>query len=120
VTYAAVAAIVLLVLLWGPTQGTQRFVPALLLITLFVAGVEALRRQVAAEFPLAERGAWSLEELRSAVRHARSRLPERSDGGAAFDDGDVAQLERLTELHRAGGLDDDEFATAKQRVLGGV
>jgi hypothetical protein len=51
VTYATVAGIVLLVLLWGPTEGTRRVLPALILIALFVFGVEALRRQTAREYP---------------------------------------------------------------------
>jgi hypothetical protein len=51
VTYGAVAVIVLLVLLWGPTEGTRRVLPALVLIALFVTGVELLRRQVRAEHP---------------------------------------------------------------------
>lgn len=87
ITYGAVAAIVLLVLLWGPTEGTRRPLPALLLTVLFVAGVEVLRRQVMAEQPEAVRG------------------------------GPLEQLERLQELHRSGALDDEEFRAAKQRVL---
>jgi hypothetical protein len=48
-TYGAVAAVVLLVLLWGPTEGTRRVLPALVLLALLVAGVEALRRQTRRE-----------------------------------------------------------------------
>ena len=51
VTYAAVAGIVLLVLAWGPTEGTRRPLPALVLTILFVIGVEALRRQVIRDVP---------------------------------------------------------------------
>jgi hypothetical protein len=54
VTYGAVAGIVLLVLLWGPTEGTRRVLPALVLVALFVSGVELLRRQVRSEHPDAE------------------------------------------------------------------
>jgi hypothetical protein len=55
VAYGALAAVVLLVLLWGPTEGTRRVLPALALIALAVAGFEVLRRQVAAEHPEAVR-----------------------------------------------------------------
>jgi len=51
VTYAVVAGIVLLVLAWGPTEGTRRPLPALILTVLFVLGVEALRRQVLRDTP---------------------------------------------------------------------
>lgn len=122
VTYGVVAAVVLLVLFWGPTEATQRFVPALVLTALLLAGVEALRRQVRAEFPDAarRRGAQHFREL---LDRARGLL--RSDrplqGGerphAPARDGAVAQLERLDQLHRVGGLDDEEFQQAKHRVL---
>jgi hypothetical protein len=49
VAYGGLAAVVLLVLLWGPTEGTRRPLPALVLIVLLVAGFEVLRRQVRRE-----------------------------------------------------------------------
>lgn len=51
VAYGALAVVALLVLLWGPTEGTRRVLPALALIALTVAGFELLRRQVRAEHP---------------------------------------------------------------------
>lgn len=103
-TYGVVAGVVLLVLLWGPTEGTRRLLPALVLTALLVIGVEALRRVTARQFPEAERGqaqapgafrAWS----------ARRR---------------AAELERLSDLHRTGELDDAEYAAAKKDVLSHV
>jgi hypothetical protein len=49
IAYGGLAAVVLLVLLWGPTEGTRRPLPALVLIVLLVAGFEVLRRQVRRE-----------------------------------------------------------------------
>ena len=95
-TYGAVAVVVLLVLLWGPTEGTRRVLPALVLLALLVGGVEALRRQVRAE-PV----------------EARREAPHEGQGDTAL----IAQLERLDALHRDGGLGDEEFAAAKHRVL---
>jgi hypothetical protein len=48
--YVYPAAVVLLVALlaWGPTEGLRRALPALVLVLLLLAGVEALRRTVAA------------------------------------------------------------------------
>lgn len=54
--WGAFAGLVLLVLLWGPTEGTRRVLPALALIALAAAGFEALRRQMRVEFPARERG----------------------------------------------------------------
>jgi hypothetical protein len=49
--YAAAAAVVLLLLWWGPTEGFRRPLPLLVLLALFVAGIEALRRQTLREYP---------------------------------------------------------------------
>jgi hypothetical protein len=49
--YAVLFAIVLLVFLWSPTQGTSRLIPSLVLIALMVAGFEALRGQALRDFP---------------------------------------------------------------------
>jgi hypothetical protein len=126
IAYGVVAAVVLLVLLWGPTEATQRVLPALVLIALLVAGVEALRRQVRAEFPEPalpepiEPGEPMEAEVASPQPAGASASPAAADGEprtAPIGDTAVSQLERLTELHRAGDLDDDEFAVAKKHVL---
>ncbi len=49
--YGGMAAIVLLVLAWGPTPATRKVIPALILIGVLAIGVEALRRQTAREYP---------------------------------------------------------------------
>ena len=105
VAYGALAAALLLVLLWGPTEGTRRLLPTLVLIALVVAGVEALRRQL------------RREQADGGPAGAGAARPP-GDGGPPAPDGDaLAQLERLAALHRSGDLDDDEYRAAKQRVL---
>ena len=49
--YGGMTAFVLLVLWWGPTPATRKFLPALILIGVLALGVEALRRQTAREYP---------------------------------------------------------------------
>jgi hypothetical protein len=49
--YAAVAAVFLLVIAWGPTQSTRTWFGILLLGRLLVFGVAMLHRQTVAEFP---------------------------------------------------------------------
>lgn len=49
--WGGLAAIVLLLLAWGPTPATRSPLPMLLLIALLALGVSALRRQTAHEFP---------------------------------------------------------------------
>jgi hypothetical protein len=49
--YGAAAVVVLLLLWWAPTEGFRRPLPLLVLLALFLAGIEALRRQTLREFP---------------------------------------------------------------------
>jgi hypothetical protein len=91
VAYGTLAAVVLLLLLWGPTEGLRRVLPALVLIALMAAGLEALRRQ--------------------AVREVTAGEAAPADAAA------LVTLERLDDLHRHGTLDDAEYAAARERVL---
>jgi hypothetical protein len=125
IAYGGLAAVILLLLLWAPTEGFRRVLPAVTLIALTVLGFEILRRRIHAEFPDAERGARrpALERAREAMHRARTTAegrrttPGNGAPAAHGDDAAVAQLERLNELHRTGGLDDDEYAAAKQQIL---
>jgi hypothetical protein len=49
--WGGLAAIVVLLIAWGPTPATRSPIPMLFLIALLAIGVEALRRQTAREFP---------------------------------------------------------------------
>jgi hypothetical protein len=128
IAYGTVAGIVLLVLLWGPTEATRRPIPALILIALLALGVEALRRQVAREYPDAARGesgaamarARELAGRAKATVTARTTVHDDLVPAGAPAPSAVSELERLSELHRSGGLDDEEFAAAKHRVLNGA
>ena len=126
VAYGVFAAVVLLVLLWAPTEGLRRLLPATLLILLTLAGFEVLRRLTVAEFPDAVRGEHgaALARVRGALQ--RTREPAEAGNGApssapetapTLSDAELAQLERLSALHRAGELDDAEYSSAKQHVL---
>jgi hypothetical protein len=128
IAYGTLAGVVLLVLLWGPTEGTRRPIPALILIALLAGGVEALRRQVAREYPDAERGesGATMARARDLAGRAKAAVTSRTSvsddlvPAGASGASAVSELERLSELHRSGGLDDEEFAAAKHRVLNGT
>ncbi|MDP9189093.1 MAG: hypothetical protein M3O25_07575, partial [Actinomycetota bacterium] len=51
VAYGVMVAILLLLFWWSPTEGFQRLPISILIIVLFVAGFELLRRQATREFP---------------------------------------------------------------------
>jgi len=105
--YGGLAAIVLLLLAWGPTPATRKPLGALLLIALLAAGVEVLRRQTAREHPDASIGA-SRPHLSEWLRRTR---------GAAPESGRLAELERLGNLRDSGVLDEAEFEREKAAIL---
>jgi cell division protein FtsW (lipid II flippase) len=49
--YVVLAALILMVLLFGPNLGNRTLLGTLILLVLVVAGVEVLRRRILAEFP---------------------------------------------------------------------
>jgi hypothetical protein len=113
--YGGLAAIVLLVIAWGPTPATQKVVPVLFMIVLLIVGTEVLRRQAARENPEASREA-TLHRLRTWL----SGLPGRARGARSTSNGDgdrIAELERLGRLRDQGILDAAEFEREKLRIL---
>lgn len=122
IAYGATAVLLLLVLLWAPTDAWRRVIPVLLMIGLVLLGVEALRRQTAREFPDASR-----EEAARRWRERMSRFTASVRGrgaageptAAAGEETRLEQLERLARLKQAGVLDEAEFEREKQQLLVG-
>jgi Short C-terminal domain len=56
------------------------------------------------------------EEAESEQAYAPAPAPAPPPPAASTDD--ASELERLAALHQSGALSDDEFAAAKQKVLG--
>ena len=120
IAYSVLAAIVLLLVAWGPTPALRRAIPALILIALLAFGLEVLRRQTAREFPSA-----SLDDVRERMRRRFADAKERRSGGTAAEGGNGAgtvdrleALERLGRLHESGVLDKPEFEREKAQLLG--
>jgi hypothetical protein len=117
--YGAAALVVLLLLWWGPTEGFRRPLPLLVLLALFVTGIEALRVQTRREFPQETwetlRRRW---EERFARRGSAAVTASPSAGETSPESTRVGELERLVALRDAGALDPEEFAQEKQRLLG--
>jgi hypothetical protein len=116
VAYSLVAVALLLVIAWAPIPATRMPLPVLVLIVLAFAGMAALRRQVAAEFPEAERGATRAVLQGHATRAVRAAQGTRRRP-APVPTQPVEQLERLATLHDHGALSDEEFAAQKTLVL---
>lgn len=117
--YAAAAVIVLLLLWWAPTEGFRRPLPLLMLLVLFVVGIEALRAQTRREYP---EETWETMRERWAERAARRRSPSAAAtpapaSAAGPESARVDALERLVALRDSGALSAEEFALEKQRLL---
>jgi len=92
----------------------------LLFTILAFLGAHALRGQIAEEFPNAE--AISIRaSFREHAHHVGEKVgraraataPAATSAGPST----AAELERLAALHDRGSIDDEEYATAKRRVL---
>ena len=123
--WGGTAVIVVLVLAWSPTPATRKVLPALILIGLLALGIEALRRQVAREFPTA-----TTPEFGETLRHGFEKLrgvPGRMRGahdahtpepaGVAAPADPVVRLERLADLRDRGALTDAEYDDQKRTIL---
>jgi hypothetical protein len=109
-TYAVVAFIFLVLVLWAPVAAFHKPIGLLLLAALMVIGTEALRRQTDAEFPDATFGGF--------VDRARASVPGRAAAPQApAKQTKVDKIERLSELKEKGALTEEEFQAAKAEVL---
>lgn len=145
--YTALAIIVCIYFLTGPTQGLRTFLTTLIVAGMAAFGIHELRKQTAEEFPDAgydEIFGRTRDKVVGAVREAnipermseqasKLRLPEvrRPSGerGAAEaptatipvseEDARLQRLEKLAELRDKGILTEEEFAAEKARLLGG-
>ncbi|HEV7774325.1 MAG TPA: SHOCT domain-containing protein [Conexibacter sp.] len=129
IAYGVAAALVLLVIAWGPIPLTRMVIPVLVMIGLVALGVAMLRRQVAVEFPDATvgdaRATWQarIAHARASAGDVLRRDRPAADAGpsgtapavAAADR--IALLERLAALHDRGALTDEELAAEKATLL---
>jgi hypothetical protein len=111
-TYAVVAFVFLLLILWAPVVAFHKPIGLLLLAALMVLGTEALRHQAEAEFPDATFGGFG-DRLRASVPSRGAAEPP-----APAEESKVDQIERLTALKEKGALSEEEFVAAKGEVLG--
>jgi hypothetical protein len=109
IAFGVAAALMILLVIWGPTAQTRRPAQVLALAIVFAIGVAALRRITVREFPNA-----APADLRDRAELAWGRIR----GGAGGGGGRAAELERLAQLRERGVLTEAEFAAEKVRLLG--
>jgi hypothetical protein len=124
IAYTGFALLVLAILLWAPTEGTKRLLPALILIAVFAVGFEMLRRQIEREWPDAKDPDWgeALRDVREAIGGlfggARAAIASRAGDTDDEEERRLARLERLGRLKESGVLTQRELTAEKRRILG--
>jgi hypothetical protein len=142
--YSALAIVVCIYFLSGPTHGLRTFLTTLIVAAMAAVGIHELRKQTEEEFPdttYEEIFGGTRDKVVTAVKDAnigervgeqasKLRLPEvRRPGGeesaeaptktmpASEDDARLERLERLGTLRDKGILTEEEFAAEKARLL---
>ena len=128
--YVGLAIVGAILLLTGPVADTTRYLFDVLVIALIAVWIEVTRTQTLLEFP--DAGAPALiGEVRTRVsgwfEARRARSAEASEAkadaqaaAARAGGGDMtSRLQQLAALHTSGALTDEEYASAKSRVLAG-
>jgi uncharacterized membrane protein YqjE len=113
--YGVVVTAALVYFALAPTHGLRALLTVGLLLALALAGVAALRRQAAEEFPDAQPGS-AMRAIRAWGTGRRSRRAAPA-GPAQAEDARLAQLERLGRLREQGTLSAEELAAEKARIL---
>ena len=124
--YVALGLVGLLLLYTSQVSDFSRLLVVAILLALGAVWIELTRRQTATEFPDAQAstflsdtwesisGWWEKQRSAAAAKQASAQTP------AAPPPTDLtARLASLSELHAQGALTDDEFASAKARLLAG-
>ena len=114
--YGLLVAAGLIYFALAPTHGIRALITVAILLALAIFGVTALRRQATEEFPDAQPGDTRARLRAWASRRGRGTAAPAAD--VAADDQRIKQLERLSSLHAAGTLTDEELAAEKARLLG--
>ena len=114
-TFWVGAAVVYLLILWFvPSPALRLWWSVILLGAVGALGLEYLRRRSLVEFPDAHLDI-DVDGIKASASKTWTSLTSRFSRDSSGDH--VAQLQKLTELHSAGSLSDEEFASAKAKLL---
>ena len=119
--YVGLVVVGLILLLTGPVSDFTRFLVVAILVALGVAWIELTRAQTLREFPDAGAPAF-FDDARGRVSDwlESRRAPAAPTAAPPPASGDTtARLANLADLHARGELTDEEYASAKARVLAG-
>jgi len=109
------AAVVYLLILWFvPSPALRLWWSVILLGAVGALGLEYLRRRSLVEFPDSHLDI-DVDGIKASASKTWMNLASRFSRDSSGDH--VAQLQKLTELHSAGSLSDEEFAASKAKLL---
>jgi hypothetical protein len=111
--YCVTEAVLLLVVLWGPTPAFRNIWWILLFALLLAFGVTMLRRETAREFPAVERDQSPSDSQAQRAGGRASPTAPALTGGI----GRVETLERLAALRDSGAITTDEYQAEKAHVM---
>ena len=104
--------LILLLLLWSPGAAFDRLISGGIVIALIIAAVVALRMTTEQEFP-----DLTMSDVVTSIRNGMPAATLRRPGSTAQATTMTTELAALRDLHNEGTLGDEEFATAKARIL---
>jgi hypothetical protein len=116
--YLVLALVVLLLLFTSEVSDFVRFLVVVLLAALGATWIELTRRQTLTEFPDAGDGTLIADTRARMTGWWESRRSPAMAAGAPSTDV-AGRLASLADLHANGHLTDEEYASAKARVLAG-
>ena len=125
--YVVLGVLALIALFSADVLDFTRFLVVVLLVLLGATWIEVMRTRTLHEFPDADASAflgdtWDRisgwwEEQRAAAREPKAAVPPPAAAAPATDV--ASRLASLADLHSKGELTDEEYSSAKSRVLGG-
>jgi Short C-terminal domain len=129
--YGSVGAVLLLVVLWGPTPAFRNVWWILVFAALLALGVTMLRRETAREFPGVEHGQArrDFQATQADARSGQTASPPApatpatqgaaasTESSPAADAGRIETLERLAALRDSGAITNDEYQAEKTHVM---
>ena len=117
--YVVLACVVLLLLFTSEVSDITRLLVVVLLAALGATWIELTRRQTLAEFPDSADGTLIADTRARMTSWWESRRPSAESSTEAPSTDVTTRLASLADLHAKGELTDEEYASAKARVLGG-
>jgi len=117
--YVVLALVMLLLFFTSNVTDFARFLVLLILAALGATWIELTRRQALMEFPEAGDGTLIADTRARMAGWWESRRSSSEAPTAAASTDVTARLASLADLHAQGHLTDEEYASAKARVLAG-